>query len=83
VKLEGDKSLFVQKSDSGQDKHSSFCATCGTTIYWELDAIPNVCAVAVGAFADQDLGEPSQSWFERSAHHWVQLPDAISRHETQ
>jgi hypothetical protein len=81
IRLEGATSLFVQKGSSGHDKRFSFCPTCGTTVHWELDAVPNLCGVAVGAFADPTFAEPSQSWWERSAHHWVRLPDAIMHNQ--
>jgi hypothetical protein len=83
VRIEGDRSVFAKAGSSSLQKRLSFCPTCGSTIYWELDALPGLCAVAVGAMFDPALGEPSMSWWDRSAHSWVQLPDGAKNHDTQ
>jgi hypothetical protein len=83
VHLEGAHTVFMRKGGSGNDKRFLFCPTCGTTVYWELAALPDLCAVAVGAFIDPAFPEPSQSWWEQSAHSWVRLPFATQHHQTQ
>jgi hypothetical protein len=83
VRLEGARTVFAQKGSFVREKRFSFCPMCGTTVYWELDAFPDLCSVAVGAFADPTFGGPSVSWWERSAHDWVRLPEGTKHHETQ
>ncbi len=54
-----------------------FCSACGTTVFWEFKAIPDVIAVAIGAFADGKFQAPTFSVYEERAHAWAipTLPD--------
>lgn len=83
VVLDGGRTVFTQKSAGGNEKRFSFCPVCGVTVYWELDAFPDLCCVAVGAFADTSFGVPSISWWEKTAHDWIHLPEEIIHMETQ
>ena len=83
VRLEGPRTVFTRKGESGGDLRFSFCPTCGTTLYWELDVLPELCCLAVGTLDGPKLKEPSHSWWERSAHSWVRLPDATQHFRTQ
>jgi hypothetical protein len=40
------RSLGVE-ADNGRFVTNSFCPTCGSTIYWELDILPEGCGIAV------------------------------------
>jgi hypothetical protein len=77
VKTEGHTRVFERNGDSGRKVRFYFCPTCGTSLYWEADARPGVCILAVGAFADPNFPPPSVSIFEESRHTWTQLPDGI------
>ena len=54
-----------------------FCATCGSTVYWQTANHPGRYGIAVGAFADPHFPKPARSVFERSRHDWLSLPHDI------
>ncbi len=83
VRLEGTRKEYLRRAEQGRDMKNFFCPTCGTTVYWELEMWPEGCGVAVGGFADPQFPAPSRSWWERSAHSWVRLPDEIVHMQTQ
>ena len=54
-----------------------FCGECGSTVYWELDGLPEFLAVAVGAFADPSFQAPTMSVYEARRHPWAPLPESL------
>lgn len=68
VKIEGDATRWSRTGDSGSTATFAFCATCGSTVYWEA---PDTIAVAVGAFADPSFPPPLVSVYEERMHPWV------------
>ena len=76
VAIEGEARTFTRSSDSGNDVTHRFCATCGATVYWQLQAMPDFVSVAVGAFADPQFPEPWISVYGIRRHRWVRItPD--------
>ena len=68
--IEGRATPFVRLGDSGNRITFHFCPLCGSTVYWELQAMPDVIAVPVGAFADPQFPAPRISVYERRRHAW-------------
>ncbi|PDT08292.1 GFA family protein [Rhizobium sp. M1] len=79
VTIEGERKLFERDGADGRKVRFHFCPNCGTSLYWEGDFNPNLCIVAVGAFADPTFPVPLVSVFEQSRHDWFQLPDGMTR----
>lgn len=52
--------------------------TCGATVYYELDAMPGMIAVPVGAFADPAFPPPTWSIYDARKHGWVVMPEGTS-----
>jgi hypothetical protein len=73
VTVNGTSSIFRRKGDSGNNLAFHFCPQCGSTVWWELDASPDVIVVAVGAFADPQFPAPRVSVYEARHHRWVDL----------
>lgn len=71
--ITGERAHFTRAADSGNSVTFSFCPQCGSTVFWELSAFPQVLAVAVGAFADPQFPAPRISVHERRRHRWVDL----------
>ena len=71
--IAGDSTLYVRAGDSGGTVSFHFCPNCGSTVYWELSGVPDVYAVAVGAFADPSFPAPRVSVYETRRHDWVDL----------
>ena len=71
--IAGDSTRYVRAGDSGGTVSFHFCPQCGSTVYWELSGVPDVYAVAVGAFADPSFPAPRVSLYETRRHDWVDL----------
>jgi hypothetical protein len=80
VTVEGKSQRFVRTGDSGKSLTFHFCPGCGSTLWWTLESVPDVVAVAVGAFADPGFPAPRVSVYESRKLPWVSLPDTITHH---
>jgi hypothetical protein len=88
VAITGDTKIYngleidgVGTAGSGPGIDYHFCATCGSTVYWDF-AAPGTGSrtflVAVGNFEDPDFPVPTVEVFTRFRHHWVRpVPDAV------
>jgi hypothetical protein len=74
--IEGRSTAFSRMGDSGNSSTLHFCPVCGSTVYWEPDALPDFIVVAVGAFADPHFPAPKVSVYEERRHAWA-LPTGI------
>ena len=79
VTIEGRATEFTRIADGGNGITFRFCPECGSTVYWTGEALPDIVAVAVGAFADCAFPAPRVSVYERRRHPWVTMPDGIER----
>ena len=77
VTVEGTSSSFVRIGDSGAKATFRFCQACGSTVFYDIDEMPGVIAVPVGAFADPSFPPPTYSVYEARKHGWVQVPGEI------
>jgi hypothetical protein len=81
VTISGQSTSYSRKGDSGGTATMHFCPTCGSTVYWEPQGIPDLVYVAVGAFADPDFPAPTVSVYGERKHAWITLPDSIEQLE--
>jgi len=77
IERSGDKSVFKRSADSGRALSLNFCPTCGTTLYWELEMLPQMIGVAAGCFADPTFPAPTRAVWCETAHEWMQFPDSV------
>ena len=77
VRTEGTPREWVRTGDEGGKATFRFCTTCGSTLWYTLDGMPGIVAVAIGAFSDTTLPTPVYSVYEDRMHPWVRLPDGI------
>lgn len=75
VAVEGTATEFSRVGDEGNRVTFRFCPECGSTVYWTLSDLPDLVAVAVGAFADRAFPAPRVSVYESRRHPWVIVPD--------
>ena len=75
VSVEGRFTRYVRTADSGNTIAFHFCPACGSTVFYELEGIPDAIAVAVGAFADPAFPPPRVSVYESRRHPWVSVPE--------
>lgn len=71
VVAEGESRTFERPSDSGFPVRFHFCPTCGSSVFWEARRMPDLLAVAVGAFGDPDFPAPQQAVHRESRHRWL------------
>ncbi len=69
----GDMKVYARGGDAGYER--SFCARCGTTLYWKSFAFMGDCTgVAGGCFVDNPIPAPMFSASDSGRCAWVSLP---------
>jgi hypothetical protein len=48
-----------------------FCPECGSTVYWEIAAAPELLGVAIGTFADPTFPPPMIAGFAAEGAAWA------------
>jgi hypothetical protein len=83
--IEGQSTTWTVPSDSGKPASRCdsmggtyhFCPECGSTVYWEIAAAPELLGVAIGTFADPTFPPPMISGFEAYGHPWAMNPSDL------
>jgi hypothetical protein len=73
TRLEGRASQYVRIADSGKTITYQFCPECGSTVLYQLQDLPDLVAVPIGAFADPGFPAPKITVYESRQHGWVKL----------
>ena len=73
---EGGEPVTFRSCDSGGATYH-FCPECGSTVYWDISAAPDVIGVAVGSFTDPAFPPPMISGFEAYWHPWAMNPSDL------
>jgi len=60
------------------EQERSFCARCGTTLFWKSAFMPGQTGIAAGAFVDPPLPDPSVEATSQRRHAWVVLPKHLT-----
>jgi len=79
--IEGERRSWRRVAESGTGLVHQFCPTCGSTVFWESEATPEMMSVAVGSFADPNFPAPVRTVWTATKHPWLPFPDAIPRYE--
>ncbi|WP_430816129.1 GFA family protein [Carboxylicivirga sp. RSCT41] len=84
LKIEGKSTAWRFPNEKGQEANYRscdsggatfhFCPTCGTTVYWEIDAAPDIIGIALGTLTDPSFPAPVISGFEAYGHPWAMQP---------
>ena len=77
---EGERSTFRRQADSGAVLAFHFCPSCGSTVFWENERLPDIVCVAVGTFADPHFPPPVRTVWTTRKHDWLAFPDGIRHH---
>jgi hypothetical protein len=83
VQVAGEATRWRRSSESGRWNESSFCPTCGVTVFTRLEVLPGIVCVSVGCFNEPDFPAPGKLYWNSRRHHWLDLPTGIERIETQ
>jgi hypothetical protein len=77
-RAEGERKEYVRYSDDeGEERRLSFCPECGSTVFYQLESLPEFVAIPVGAFADPSFPPPRVEVYASRRHPWVQMPNTI------
>jgi hypothetical protein len=79
--ISGKSTAHVLTGDSGGRAEFHFCPICGATVYYLIDAKPDVIAIPVGAFADSAFPGPKVSVYEQRRHPWVAVEGIEQRYD--
>nr|WP_202803233.1 GFA family protein [Nitratireductor pacificus] len=71
VRTLGESRIYTRPSESGFPVAFHFCPECGSTVFWYPQRLPELIAVAVGAFADPSFPKPVQAVHAEHRHTWV------------
>jgi hypothetical protein len=71
----GEFKVYRSDGTAGQVANS-FCAVCGTTLFFEPEDSPGFIGCAGGCFVDIALGEPALSASDDQRCAWLSLPEA-------
>jgi hypothetical protein len=75
----GELTTFQRPGSSGGWVTIRFCPTCGSTVTTELDAMPGVVGIPVGAFTDPSFPPPQVAvWCDQKAD-WVAFPAGMAQ----
>jgi hypothetical protein len=56
-----------------------FCAVCGNTVTWTVEALPGMRAIAGGTFDDPNWLVLNRHVWTSSAQKWVPIPNGVER----
>ena len=68
VETAGASSRYSRVADSGNKSTLHFCPTCGSTVFWEAHARPEIICIAVGDFADPTMPTPIRTVYDEHRH---------------
>lgn len=75
----GTASTFTRTGDSGNWARTSFCPTCGTTVWYEIELRPGMISVPAGGFADPTFPAPTIEVYGELRCSW--LPELARNQE--
>jgi hypothetical protein len=73
--IEGSSTTYVRVGDEGGRIEFHFCPTCGATVYYEANYMPDFIAVPVGGFADPTFPPPTIGVYSNRRHPWAHMPN--------
>ena len=74
---DGEARVFRRTAESGNQVTYRFCPECGSSVWWEPEAMPERVAVAGGAFADPNFPAPQRMvWTDYKAA-WVRPAEGV------
>lgn len=78
--VEGEYRSWTRAGDSGGLLTFHFCPTCGSNVFWERPAMPDMLSVAVGCFADPTFPPPVRTVWTENKHGWLAFPAGLPHH---
>ncbi len=83
VRIEGETARYVAATDSGRRPTRTFCPTCGTALYSELEGAPQSLVVKLSAIENAPWVDVKAIFWTREAPAWLRLDPLTPAFETQ
>lgn len=80
VKVIGTFHTFARTADSERSLTYRFCPSCGSTVAYQIDILPDFVAIPLGAFGDTELPAPAYSNYESRKRPWVNIEGSGVKH---
>ena len=71
---QGETATYSSKADSGATRIRHFCPTCGTPLFAEDAAYPNIVTIKVGSLDEPSVFHPAAHFWMQSAPQWHEVP---------
>lgn len=79
IKLVADSTLRAYRSSSRVSR--KFCATCGSSLFWDHDDHPDKLGIAIGALDDDPIARPEAHIYVKDQACWFQITDELPRYD--
>jgi len=83
VTITGELKDYASTADSGNRMHRRFCPSCGTQMFSESEARPNLLIVRGGTLDDREIAKPTAVIWTRSAPSWGHIDPDMQQFEGQ
>ena len=77
ITINGTTKAFAVKGESGYTVTRRFCPECGTPLFSELSAHPDLFAIKQGSLDERSTTRPTMNIWTSSAQPWVHLDASI------
>jgi len=83
VTVAGEPTVWRRHGEAGRWIDNAFCPVCGGTVFFRMEAFPDIVGVSVGCFADPEFAPPARLFWASACHNWVALPAEVELIATQ
>ena len=77
--VQGATSDFISVADSGNRMHRRFCPICGTPLFSEAEARPELIFVRASSLDDVEVAQPASTIWVASAPTWASNSEVLPR----
>ena len=81
VTVQGEPRQWEVVGEGGTVKHSAFCGTCGSPLYFKFPAMPEIFVARAGSLDDPSRFEPQMVLWTKAAQPWDELDPELTRFE--
>jgi len=81
VKISGETKTHESVSDSGNIRTRHFCSNCGSRLFSENAAMPDITGIAVGSFNDSTWFKPQIILYNAERPEWDKIDQNIKTHD--
>ena len=79
ITIKGELRDYPSVADSGNAMHRRFCPSCGTHLFSEAEARPNVIIVRAGTLDDTEIAKPVATIWTDAAPSWACMNESLPK----